>query len=822
MRIAHGKNIMSNIRNRIERLFEEFAIAIYDNRYKTLIIMLVIIGCLFSQLPKMAFDLSSEGFLHENDPSRINYNKFRDQFGREELLIIALKPNDIFEPEFLRGLKQLHDDLEEHVPHLDDITSLINARNTLGQGDRLIVEDLLETWPENQNEFDALKLRALNNPMYKNLLISDDGKYTTIVIQTSAYSPTEDETDILEGFENVSETNHGKNAKTINIDSTRTYLTDRENGEVVKAVEKIVKRHTIKDTEILVAGSPTVVYFLKQAMVKDMPRFSCIAVITIAVFLFVMFRRISCVLMPLCIVILSLFSTFGLMAAVGVAFKLPTQILPSFILAVSVGDSVHILVIFFQHFNRHGKRKEAIAFALGHSGLAVLMTSITTAGGLLSFSTAKVAPVAALGQFSAAGVMLALIYTVIFLPALLAIFPIKPSSAKQKKHFDWTSLTDRFLSFIGRFSIRYPYRILFLSLVIVVVACLGIPRIKFSHDPPKWLPETSKVRIATETINNTMKGSLNLEVIIDTGHENALYNPEILNKLENSANYFENHISGKVSVGKAWCITTVLKEINQALHANDNKFYAIPQDKKLVAQEFLLFENSGSDDLEDLTDSQFSKARFTLLLPFIDAIAYAKFIDMTNDYFKTKFPEADIMVTGMVAIYAKVTKAAMFSLVKSYGYAIAIISVLMIIFIGRVRISILAMIPNIVPIIIMLGIMGWFNIPMDQFCMLVGSISIGVAVDDTIHFMHNFRRYFEQTHDAADAIIQTLQTTGRAMLVTSCVLSIGFLTFMFSSLNNLFYFGLLVGITIVMALLSDFFIAPALMVVANKKRKIKI
>jgi predicted RND superfamily exporter protein len=154
----------------------------------------------------------------------------------------------------------------------------------------------------------------------------------------------------------------------------------------------------------------------------------------------------------------------------------------------------------------------------------------------------------------------------------------------------------------------------------------------------------------------------------------------------------------------------------------------------------------------------------------------------------------------------------------SYFYAFIVITLLMIILIGNIKIGLASMIPNIYPIIIMLGIMGWLDLPMDLFTMMIGSIAIGLAVDDTIHFMHNFRRYFEQYNDAKKAVRQTLHTTGRAMLVTTCVLSIGFFTFMFASMNNLFNFGLLTGITLITALLSDYFIAPSLMVLMHPKK----
>ena len=171
----------------------------------------------------------------------------------------------------------------------------------------------------------------------------------------------------------------------------------------------------------------------------------------------------------------------------------------------------------------------------------------------------------------------------------------------------------------------------------------------------------------------------------------------------------------------------------------------------------------------------------------------------------------------MVAILSQVITNAIHSMIKSYGYALTVITLLMIFLIGGVKIGMFSMIPNIFPIILMLGIMGWCNLPMDLFCMMVGSIAIGLAVDDTIHFMHNFRRYYETFHDPEKAVYETLHTTGRAMLVTTCVLSIGFFTFMFSEMNNLLNFGFLTGFALLAALLADYFIAPALMVLLNKK-----
>ncbi|MCI5223339.1 MAG: hypothetical protein D3924_11865, partial [Candidatus Electrothrix sp. AR4] len=164
---------MKHIRDRIEQYFAASARIFYRHRFKTLIILGVFAALLISQLPKITVDTSTEGFLHESDPALKAYNAFRDQFGRDEMAIIAVRSKNIFAPKFLKKLKKLHVELRDTVPYLNDITSLINARNTRGEGDRLIVEDLMEDWPETPEELADVQQRALSNPIYKNQLISE-------------------------------------------------------------------------------------------------------------------------------------------------------------------------------------------------------------------------------------------------------------------------------------------------------------------------------------------------------------------------------------------------------------------------------------------------------------------------------------------------------------------------------------------------------------------------------------------------------------------------------------------------------------------------
>lgn len=310
-----------------------------------------------------------------------------------------------------------------------------------------------------------------------------------------------------------------------------------------------------------------------------------------------------------------------------------------------------------------------------------------------------------------------------------------------------------------------------------------------------------------------------MEAILTLDKENGWYDPDLLHRLDAIGNELEGKHYKHAYIGKAFSLTTIVKEINQALHENRSEAYAIPDDRELIAQEFLLFENSGSDDLEDFTDSQFTKARLTIKFPFIDAVYYRPIEKEIGGQFKEKFPEAEFQLTGMIVLLARTITNTISSMIRSYLTALVVITILMVLLIGRVRIGLLSMIPNLAPILFILGIIGFFDLPMDLFTMMVASIAIGLAVDDTIHFMHNFRRYYESSGDPRRAVFETLNTTGRAMLVTTVVLTLGFFIFGLAMMQNVVRFGLLTGMTLVAALLSDYFLGPALMVLVNKKKK---
>ncbi len=798
-------------RERIGEGFEQWGDLMVRHRWWVIGVMLGLAVGVGAALPSIQVDNSVEAFLHEDDPDLIHYNDFRDRFGRDDVTVIAIRPREIFDLAFLEELRALHEDLEHEVPYLDDVTSLVNARATYGQADELIVEDLMAEWPRNEADLAVLEERVFANPLYLDTLVSRDGRFTSVILEPAVYSPVTREDEALAGFEE-------NGAVESNGSEEQQYLTDVESGDMVKAVRRVMHRYRDADTEMVLAGTAVVEERLEDEMQADLARFLGLSMLVIVAVLYAVFRRASGVVLPLLTVVLSLTTTLGAMALLGISLSLTTEILPSFLLTIGVCYSVHIIAIFYQGLDRGLAREQAIRHALGHSGLAVLMTGLTTAGGLASFAWAEVAPVAELGIVGPLGVTLAMIFALVLLPALLAVVPLRRPEGRSRRQ-KGALLSDAVVA-CGAFSARRPWLVLGGAALLLVLAAAGASRLRFANDYFLWFPDDEPLVQATALVDREFKGVVTLEAIIETGVENGLHDPSLLRRLEAIGEANVSFRQGELFIGKTVSLADILKETHQALNENRAEHYSIPDDPRLVAQELLLFENGGADDLEELVDSQFSTARISMKLPWTDWMLYPKFLERMRQHLTAILGEdVPFHLTGFCTVMARAAESFITTMAQSYLLALLIITPLMIVLLGSLGRGLLSMVPNLAPILLTLGLMGWLEVPLDMSTTLIGGIIIGLAVDDTIHFMDRFNRYFEQTRDAQRAVRETLETTGTAMLFTSVVLAAGFLVFCFAYMQNVVVFGLLCAFATVAAFFADVTLAPALMVLATRRKR---
>ncbi len=807
-----------NWRIKTEKKFEIFSDWIYDNSKKCISSVLVFVAVIATQLPNLTIDTSTEGFLHKTDPLRIAYDEFRSEFGRDEKLLIAIKTKKIFDIGFLSRLEQFHKALEAGLPYITGVNSLINARNTYGNKDSLIVDELFEELPKNEKNLLEKKQKALDNPLFLNLLYNEDQTFTTIIVDTQTYSSFDAEgrpisfSDEEDGFEE-----DGFEEDTLALEN-QPYLTDDENTLIVVKLQEISKDFQSEDFDIYLTGSAVVAATIKQSMIKDVQGFIQKMVFSIVVVLFLLFRRVSGVLLPLICVVLTVVSTVSIMTIFNAPLTMATQLMPSFLLAVITGAAIHLLAVFYKDLKSTSNVKESLRYSMGHSGFAIVMTSLTTAAGMWSFSFSEIAPVADLGVFASAGILIGMLFTLVLLPALISTIKFKQRLEKQDSSSK--TIMDRALLRISQVSTTYVKSIIISSVAIVLVAIFFATQLRFSHFPLNWFPKDDPSRVATEVVDEELRGSVTLEVVIDTGIENGLYEPEILNKIEKATDYFDSIQGNTLFVGKTLSIVDVIKESNKALNENREEFYVIPQDRNMIAQELFLFENTGSDDLQDFASSDFSKARITVKVPYVESLEYNDFIAQAQNKLDGYFQrDAKVSLTGISVMLSDIMGKSIFSSGVSYMAAFCIISIMMILLVGSVKIGMISMIPNVLPLLLLSIVMSIFDMPLDMFTMLIGTIALGLAVDDTVHFMHNFRRYELQYNNVDKATRLTLMGTGRAITVTSIVLSMGFLVLTTATMSNMFNFGILTVLAILIALLADFFLIPAIMKTIIKSKE---
>ncbi len=780
------------------QLFGQLGHFIYQYPKSVLTFTLIVAVLCCASLYKLRIDTSNESNLDKTHPDVVTYKAFHEKYGFEEALVVMIKTNTLFTEAGLKRLVAFHKALEENTYNLDRIKSLASADVTYGEDDELIVDNLLLSFPESQEDIETFKLRVFDNPLLRDNFLSREGDYTAIYLYQHPDSPT-----LYKG--------------------EKQPFTSMDQHYYVESVREIVAQFEAPDFKVNLSGGPMIGDTLLSKIALETPIFALSSNFVIFLLLYFLFRRATAVILPILIIDISLASTLGVMAFFDVALSSFSQILPAFILTVGVCDSVHFLSIFFQNFNKTHDKQSAVVAALSHTGMPIVLTSLTTMMGMLSFAMADIIPIADLGIFAALGVFIVFFFTLLMLPALMAITPIKPSDNKNQM----IEKSQRWLAAVGRLGWTRPKLIVGLFSLALISSVYFVSQLRFQHDPVQWLPEEQELPVSIKMLNEEFYGAIAVELLLDTGIENGIKTVAFQERLDDFNDKALAYELDGVHVDSSRSIVDVIKQVNASLHGNDKTHYKVPETDELVAQELLLFEMSGGKDLQEQITADGSGARITMLAPWRDLIKYSNYLDELDVWVKDYFAEfAEVTMTGVVYLISPVQKMAIEAMADSYVSASAVITFMMILMLG-VRLGLLSMVPNLLPIIVGMGAMHVLELPLDLYSILIGSIAIGLVVDDTVHFLNSFKVYYKASGNAQWAIEKTLETTGNALLFTTVLLACGFMTYLFSTLISLQNFGIITTTIVVLALFADILLLPAILrliyakeVVHNKKEQL--
>lgn len=755
---------------------------------------LALMAGLATGLSSLEVETHAERFLAPEHPSRQRYEAFKRDFGLDTAILVLIEAEDVFAPDFLTRLVAFHEALEDQLPHLDEVRSLASARLLASEGDLLSVGSLRKTMPRNVAESDRLAERLLRTSGYPDHLFSRDRTLTSVAIHLAAFSSAPESGTIDPS----------------DADGNASLLTPSESAEVVRQVRAITAA-TWPEGRFHLTGNPVVNARLAAAFGRDLVMFTALALAAIASCLLLIFRRIEAVVLPLAVVMVSIAATLGAAGHLGMTINVTVQILPPFLLAIGASSSIHLLVLFFRHLDAGKTRNDALASALGHAGPALVVTSATTAAGLASFATAtELAPVELLGRLAPLGVLMTLFAVLVLLPAALALIPSADSIAASRPERTPSRRIGRWLARAGLRALHSPRRVLAGVLIAFGISVVGLSRIEAANDALAYFPAGDPVRSATALFDDRLSGTLSMELVVEAGEPGGIQSPEVIAALDEAARSATAlpAIDG-ARITRVLSIVDILREIHAALADPTTGAPDLPANRAMIAQELLLFEASGASDLERIVASDYSSARVTMRAPWVPAQSYLELIPQIEAQVGAALPDGlTVSTTGLIVLFAEAVEAISRAFVTSYCAALIMITLMMMGFLKSFRAGLASMVPNVLPIAITLGVMGLFRIDLDLFTMLIGSIAIGLAVDDTVHLSHAFRLGWNQHGDLERAVSEGLETTGGAILTSSIVLCLGFASFLFSPMSNLADFGLLTSISIALALAIDVIVLP--------------
>lgn len=745
----------------------------------------------------LRYDNSFTAYFDQRDQIYNDFLKFRDHFGSDEIAYILYeapdKPYGPWNIDIMRNIVEMTLILEDEVPFVKRVMSLSNVEFVEGINDSLVVHDLLLNFPDNQEDLLSIRDKVLKKPVYQNGMVSKDGKFAAIIVEMDK----------------------------ANVDPFEELQVDPEKGDAPdnlypqaahNKIKEVLSRPDYKDIKFYVTGDVPINATYNEIIKKESTQLGIISLVVIGCLLFFFLRSFIAIIGPLLIVFFSILITTAFMKTVGWQCDLIFIILPTVLIAVGVADAVHIIAD-VQIFNQSSRNmKQAIEKTLFIVGVPCFFTSITTIAGFYSMSISPIKAISHFAVYTAIGVFSAFFLSVTLLVALISFQRKKQTEPEEKlittnkKH----SFFNKFLEKIAEINIQHKKIILCLSAACVLFAVIGISKLHVDSNFINEFSKKIKVRTDTEFVDQIMGGSASLSFIFDTEQKDGILNSDVLADIE----ALQDLANEQDIVMKTYSIVDLLKNLNQTLHNEDPAYFRLPSSRKEIAQYLLVYEIAGGDELIHYITADYAMANLEIRCKYVNASEYRKMTATLIDSIKNRDNVTVIpRLTGMGALWIKLIEYIFQSQIMGFLLAYTVITIMMCLLFRSIKIGLISMVPNLSPVIITLGIMGWIGIPLDYAKLMIGCVAIGVAVDDTIHLMTRIRHEFHQSGSYEIALVNAMTHVGRALFITTSVLATGFLVFLFSEMISLNSFGTLVATTIIIAMIADFFLMPVLILI---------
>ena len=759
-------------------------------KHAKLVVFITLLVTLFFgyQAKNLQRDPDITASLPQNIPAKKLYDRMSDIFPSRDFVLIAVESDSLFSPTVLTAIYTLTQSLQD-LPDVYSVMSPTNIKIIRGTEEGLDIRDALPHPPKTMADVQAFKNALFTSDMPVELIISKDRRMAGIMVF----------------LKNVVRPEEG-----------------------AKEIMDFVNRQSLPFT-IYITGKPVLTYYLGRGMAKDFGMLFSLVILLIILILFISFRNARGVLIPLGVVIFSVLVTLGFMVLVGAKLTHSTNMLPILLSSIAVADGIHILNRYFERARTNGTPQSTVINVMKELNAPVAVTSITTAFGFLALNTSRVTSVGDLGRFTAFGVMVAMVFSLTFIPAVLTLLPIPKRIRTRKEPQLRNKLAVRYANFL----IEHRGLTGIALLVLIVFLAFGFTRIRLENNTIENFPKSHPARIAFEKVNQEFAGTTFLTALVETDSAGGIKEPRVLQEMDS----LETFLQRQPHVGTTLSLVDFVKRMNKALHGDSAQYYRVPPEqvivhstewvekngqwvevpvtdtipgRVLVAQYLQLYEMSAKpEDLANLVNYNYQIARINAFLDTESSQALRTLDQKTRQYIASHVNHANVALTGtselFLAINDLVVKGQFYSIIAS----LILVTLVTAISFRSLRIGLLNAIPLFFAMWFNFGFMGWAGIPLNIVTMLTSSIAIGVGVDYAVHFIHRYQIDLKD-FNYEESLRGTMVEAGIPIVLNALTVGLGFAVMLFSVFLGVRHMALLISLAMFTTCFGAITILPVL------------
>ena len=761
---------------------------ILRNRYLVLVCIAIITGLLVTQTKYMRFSYTEANLLPFDHEANLEYNSFLEIFGEEgNLILLGVKDSAVFSPQKFNAWNKLTKSFDS-ISLVDFTVSIADVKQLKADRKKrkFIVEPLFNESPKTKEEVSKIKKELFEKlPFYKNLLYNDKG-----VLQTAIYL----------------------NKEIINTPARADFITET-------LIPKIRAFEEKEGIDVRISGMPYIRTLNSLNITNEMGIFVLGALLITALIFFFFFRSFRATFITLLVVGIGVIWAFGFIGLFRYEITVLSALIPPLIIVIGVPNAVFLINKYQQEVKKHGNQAKSLQRVISKIGNATLMTNITTASGFATFVFVKSQLLREFGILASVNIISIFILALLIIPILYSFMPLP-----RKKHLNhlekrWMENVVNWMEYMVK---KQRIGIYITTVIVIILSMIGLYQIRVSGSLIEDMPKGKQFYKDIKFFEKEFGGIMPLEILVDTKKDKGVMKLSTLKKIEKLNETIETF----PELSKPISITNLVKYSKQAYYNGNPKYYQLPtgQEKNYI---FSYTKNSTNNSgmLKNFVDSTGRYARITTFMKDIGTDKMDIIQERLQVVIQKQFPKEkyNVSMTGKALVFLKGTNYLIKNLVISLSLAIILISIFMAWMFRSPQMILISLIPNMLPLLITAGLMGFFDIPIKPSTILVFSIAFGISVDDTIHFLAKYRQeLLANNWKIKSAVYSALKETGVSMFYTSIVLFFGFLVFTISSFGGTIALGGLVSVTLLLAMVSNLVLLPSLLIsfekkIANKK-----